>query len=228
MNLVEAQSEKATQRLLQIIDRNRHGKKVGAFAVCSAHPSVIAAAIRQAMEDGSLLLVESTSSQVNQFGGYTGQTPDEFAKFVLSEAARAGLPSERVMLGGDHLGPYPWREEASDTALQKACELVRKCVLAGYGKIHLDASLACADDGKPGPDECTIAKRAAILCRAAESAHSGRPANPSPPCYVIGTEVPAPGGESAPGGPPSVTPAENVRHTLKVFRARMNFLYFAC
>jgi D-tagatose-1,6-bisphosphate aldolase subunit GatZ/KbaZ len=215
---VEARTENASQRLQNVVHRNRSSEKAGVHAVCSAHPSVIAAAIQQAIQDNSVLLVESTSSQVNQFGGYTKQTPDQFAKFVFSAAARAGLPSERVLLGGDHLGPHPWREETSDAALHKACELVRRCVLAGYGKIHLDTSMACADDAKTGPDERTIAHRAAILCHAAESAHVQLPAGASPLLYVIGTEVPAPGGESLPGRPPAPTPAENVRRTLEAFR----------
>ena len=215
---MEARTENASQRLQDVIHRNRRGEKAGVYAVCSAHPSVIAAAIQQSIEDGSVLLVESTSSQVNQFGGYTGQTPDQFAKFVHSAAVRAGLPGKRVLLGGDHLGPYPWREQASETALQKACELVRRCVLAGYGKIHLDASMACADDGKRGPDERTIAHRAATLCRAAETAHTELPAGSAPLLYVIGTEVPAPGGESVVGGPPATTPVESMRHTVEVFR----------
>ena len=215
---MEARTTNASQPLQDIVRRNRRGVRAGVYAVCSAHPSVIAAAVQRAIEDGSVLLVESTSSQVNQFGGYTGQTPDEFARFVHSVAARAGLPGERVLLGGDHLGPYPWREHASDAALQKACELVRRCVLAGYGKIHLDASMACADDPESGPDERTIARRAAILCRAAETAHTELPAGSSPLLYVIGTEVPAPGGESVAGQPPATTPAENVQHTLEVFR----------
>jgi D-tagatose-1,6-bisphosphate aldolase subunit GatZ/KbaZ len=104
---VEAQSDNATQRLLDVIRRNGRCQRLGAYAVCSAHPSVIVAAVQQAIEDGSVLLVESTSSQVNQFGGYTGQTPDQFAKFVCSAAASAGLPSERVVLGSDHLGSLP-------------------------------------------------------------------------------------------------------------------------
>lgn len=216
---METQSQNASQRLLKIIQRNRRSEKVGVYAVCSAHPSVIAAAIQQTIEDGSILLVESTSSQVNQFGGYTGQTPDQFAEFVHTAAARAGLPKGRVLLGGDHLGPYPWREQPSEAALQKACELVRRCVLAGYGKIHLDASMACADDGPAGPDEHTIANRAALLCRAAESAHAELPSGSSPLLYVIGTEVPVPGGESLTGRPPAATPAENVRLTLEAFRA---------
>jgi D-tagatose-1,6-bisphosphate aldolase subunit GatZ/KbaZ len=215
---VEAPNKNASQRLQEVIHRNRRGEQAGIYAVCSAHPSVIAAAIEQAIGDGSVFLVESTSSQVNQFGGYTGQTPEQFANFVHSAAARAGLPKERVSIGGDHLGPYPWREQASGAALQKASELVRRCVLAGYGKIHLDASMACADDGNTGPDERTVAHRAALLCRAAETAHAGLPASSAPLLYVIGTEVPAPGGESVAGQPPATTPAESMRHTLEAFR----------
>ena len=215
---MDVHSDNASQELQGIVRRNRRSERVGVYSVCSAHPSVIDAAIQQAMQDGSLLLIESTSSQVNQFGGYTGQTPDQFAAFIHSAAARAGFPRERLLLGGDHLGPYPWREQSSDAALQKACELVRRCVLAGYGKIHLDASMACADDGQSGPDEHTVAHRAAILCRAAETAHAKLAAGVPSPFYVIGTEVPVPGGESAAGQPPAITPAENVGRTLETFR----------
>jgi D-tagatose-1,6-bisphosphate aldolase subunit GatZ/KbaZ len=203
--------------LQEIIRRNRRGERVGAYAVCSAHPSVLAAAVQQAVEDDSVLHVESTSSQVNQSGGYTGQTPSQFAEFVHSAAQQAGLPRERVLLGGDHLGPYPWREQPSEAAMHNARELVRACVLAGYSKIHLDASMACADDSTNGPDEKTIARRAAILCRAAETALEDLPPGAAPILYVIGTEVPAPGGESLRGEPPAVTLAGNVNHTLELF-----------
>ncbi len=216
---MEPRPKNASERLREIIRRNRRSEKVGVYAVCSAHPSVIAAAVQQAVEDESVLHVESTSSQVNQLGGYTGQTPSQFAEFVHSAAQQGGLPRDRVLLGGDHLGPYPWREQPWDLALHNARELVRSCVLAGYQKIHLDASMACADDPTSGPDQRTIAQRAAILCRAAESAFEDFPEGFSPPLYVIGTEVPAPGGESLPGAPPAVSPAGQVDETLELFRA---------
>jgi D-tagatose-1,6-bisphosphate aldolase subunit GatZ/KbaZ len=216
---VEPQPKNASARLQQIIGRNRRGENVGVYAVCSAHPSVIAAAVRQALEDESVLLVESTSSQVNQSGGYTGQTPPQFADFVGSAMRRAGLPPQRVLLGGDHLGPYPWRDQPAAVAMSNACELVRACVLAGYNKIHLDASMACADDGKSAPGESTIAQRAAILCRAAESAFEHLPPGSSPLVYVIGTEIPAPGGESLAGNPPTVSPSDQIPCTLELFRA---------
>jgi len=185
--------------------------------VCSAHPAVIEAAVQQALEDDSLLLVESTSSQVNQFGGYTGLTPREFAEFVHSVARKAGLPTEKVVLGGDHLGPFPWRPEASVFALKKACTLVHDCVAAGYQKIHLDASMPCGDD-KGVITERTVADRAAILCQAAEEAYRELPSGCPQLVYVIGTEVPAPGGESVDVHSPAVTKADDAHRTLETFR----------
>src|SRR5947208_1140484 len=95
----------AAQQLRHIFSRNRSGERVGTYAVCSAHPAVLQAGVTQAVEDGSILHVESTSSQVNQFGGYTGQTPKQFAQSIRDLAAQFGLPKERVLLGADHLGP---------------------------------------------------------------------------------------------------------------------------
>ena len=43
--------------------------------MCSAHPTVVEAAIAQAAADGSYVLIEATSNQVDQFGGYTGLRP---------------------------------------------------------------------------------------------------------------------------------------------------------
>lgn len=204
--------------LQRLIDRNRRGEKSGTYAVCSAHPTVLDAAVQQALEDDSLLHVESTSSQVNQLGGYIGQTPRQFADFVHSTAQRAGLSSQQILLGGDHLGPFPWRNEPANAALEKACELVRACVIAGYKKIHLDASMSCADDKEIGLDEKVIATRAALLCDAAERAHHELPSESPQPLYVIGSEVPPPGGELEPGQPPAITPVENIHRTLEIFK----------
>jgi D-tagatose-1,6-bisphosphate aldolase subunit GatZ/KbaZ len=208
----------AGERLQDVIRRNRSSQAVGVYAVCSAHAAVIAAAAREARENESVLHVESTSGQVNQLGGYTGQNPEQFAGFVRAEARHAGLSDHRVLLGGDHLGPFPWRCEPAAAALDKAHGLVRACVLAGYQKIHLDASMACADDRKTGPDERTIADRAAALCETAENAFRELPPNSPPLLYVVGSEVPAPGGESHPEESISVTTAGDVQSTLDKFK----------
>jgi D-tagatose-1,6-bisphosphate aldolase subunit GatZ/KbaZ len=117
----------AGANLRTIIQRNRASEPAGEYAVCSAHPQVIAAAAHQAFNDGSFLHVESTSNQVNQFGGYTGQAPEQFAMFVRSIARRAGVSDDRILLGGDHLGPYPWRHEPASAAMEKAQNLVGAC-----------------------------------------------------------------------------------------------------
>jgi len=115
----------ACKWLQTVLERNRLQEPVGIYSVCSANVWMLEAAMRQALAHQSALCIESTSNQVNQFGGYTGLTPPQFEKFVRSIARRVGFPEQRILLGSDHLGPYPWRHEASGTALAKACELVR-------------------------------------------------------------------------------------------------------
>lgn len=52
--------------------------------------------------------------------------------------------------------------------MEKSVELIKAYVAAGFSKIHLDASMSCADDPTP-LDPMVVAKRAALLCRAAEA-----------------------------------------------------------
>ena len=52
----------------------------GIYSICSAHPWVLGAAMKQALDDGTPLLIESTSNQVDQFGGYTGMKPADFVR----------------------------------------------------------------------------------------------------------------------------------------------------
>ena len=167
------------------------GRRPGLTSVCSAHPLVIEAALQEAAATGAIACIEATCNQVNQDGGYTGMTPADFRAFVLGIAARLGFPAENILFGGDHLGPNPWRKGPADTAMAKAITMTRAYAAAGFGKIHLDASMSCADDPVPlAPD--IMAARAALLARAAEegAASAHHPA----PAYIIGTEVPVPGG----------------------------------
>jgi D-tagatose-1,6-bisphosphate aldolase subunit GatZ/KbaZ len=179
------------QALLQFVQRHKSRDPVGITAVCSAHPVVLEAALTEAARQGQVVLVEATSNQVNQFGGYTGMRPADFHRFVSGIAARCGVPASQLLLGGDHLGPNCWQDEPSEVAMARAEALVADYVRAGFRKIHLDCSMACADDGLPLPDSL-VAARAARLALACEQAW--REAGGEPPVYVIGTEVPVPGG----------------------------------
>ncbi|MFO7707168.1 MAG: class II D-tagatose-bisphosphate aldolase, non-catalytic subunit [Desulfobacterales bacterium] len=170
------------------------GRRGGAYAVCSAHPDVLAAALELSAESGGPLLVEATAGQVNQFGGYTGMTPARFAAFLKSIAQGLGFPRERLILGADHLGPTVWRAEPAAAAMAKAAELARRCVAAGFAKIHLDTGFGCSDDEGPILPPAKAAERAVALCRACEEQAARLPAGRPPPIYVIGAEVPLPGG----------------------------------
>ncbi len=172
-----------------MIDSRKSGTARGIYSVCSSNEYVLEASFMQALEDDSFLLVESTCNQVNQYGGYTGMTPRVFADFMKKKAAGTGFPSERLILGGDHLGPTVWTGEPAEVAMDKSRKLVKEYAEAGFTKIHLDASASCADDPVPLPDE-TVAARAAQLCAVAESCRQPG----VDPVYVVGTEVPVPGG----------------------------------
>lgn len=181
----------AAELLRDLLARNRQGAGLGLYSVCSGHPRVLEAAMQQALADGSPLLIESTSNQVDQFGGYTGMTPDRFVALVHATAAAMHFPRERLLLGGDHLGPNVWQQEPAEPALAKAEDQVTAYVHAGYLKLHLDTTMACGDDPAPALPPEVIAERTARLCAAAERAAQGRP---QAPLYVIGSDVPIPGG----------------------------------
>ena len=191
----------------------------GITSICSAHPLVLRSAFEQALEDGSSVLVESTSNQVNQAGGYTGFSPAQFVALVRGLAAEEGLPEERLVLGGDHLGPHPWKAAGSVVAMGHAAEMMRQYASAGYAKLHLDASMACADDAGGEGEDALAAARTADLAAAAEEACAGRPASSPLPLYVIGTEVPAPGGQAARAeAGPSVTRVADAERALELTR----------
>jgi len=193
----------------------RSGAPKGIPSVCSSHPLVIRAAAREAARSEEPLLIEATCNQVNQFGGYTGMQPSDFVRRTLAIAREESLPPERLIFGGDHLGPNPWRKGSPDSAMRKAEQMVDAYVRAGFRKIHLDASIACA--GEPSAlGDTVVAERAARLAAKAERAASA--SGCEPPLYVIGTEVPPPGGAHHAIQEIEPTSLASVRNTLDIHR----------
>ncbi len=188
----------------------------GIYAICSAHPWVLAAAMKQALADGTPLLIESTSNQVDQFGGYTGMKPADFVRFVHLIADRVGLPRTRLILGGDHLGPNAWRSLPAEEAMQRAEALIDAYVSAGFSKIHLDTSMSCGDDPVRLSDD-VVAARASRLCAIAEAA-AEREGIGQKPVYIIGTEVPVPGGAAEELETVEVTSHDAALDTVAVHR----------
>jgi D-tagatose-1,6-bisphosphate aldolase subunit GatZ/KbaZ len=190
----------------EVMARHKAGCCVGVYSACSAHPLVIEAALNHARRGNGPVLIEATSNQVNQDGGYTGMRPADFSRFVLAMATRLGVSSGEVLLGGDHLGPNCWQNLPAEAAMIKSEQLIADYVAAGFRKIHLDCSMSCADDPTPLND-AVVAQRAARLCVVAEKTWNR--VGGEAPVYVVGTEVPVPGGatesltELAPTEPPA-------------------------
>ena len=198
-----------------LIKEQKAGRDVAICSICSANEFVIEAAMEDGRENALMVLVEATANQVNQFGGYTGMHPADFIAFVRRIARKTGLNEESLILGGDHLGPLTWQGDAEGTAMAKAEALVSQYVSAGFTKIHLDTTMRLADDpAERRLSDSVIARRAARLCAAAEAvAVEGKPV------YVIGSEVPVPGGATENEDFVSVTKPEDLQSTIDAFKS---------
>jgi D-tagatose-bisphosphate aldolase class II non-catalytic subunit len=180
----------STAPLLDLPRQHRAGNRIGIVSICSAHPLVIESALIAGRENQHVVLIEATCNQVNQDGGYTGMTPLDFRQFVEAIAAKVGFDTKRLILGGDHLGPNPWKHLPADEAMAKSRVMIAAFAAAGFTKLHLDTSMGCWGEPVALPDAVT-AERAALLAEAAEGT---LPAGGDRPVYIIGTEVPVPGG----------------------------------
>ncbi len=211
----------ALQAFFDLVGQHDRGQTPGMTSICSAHPWVIRASLEEAQDRTGPVVIEATCNQVNQDGGYTGMTPADFRDFVWKIAAECGFETARILLGGDHLGPNPWRATPAKAAMEKAQAMVFDYAKAGFSKIHLDASMACAGDPTPLPPT-VIAQRAAVLAAGAEA--GAKAGGHPPPGYIIGTEVPVPGG--ATHGLDKITPtsATDAAETIALHKASFNAL----
>lgn len=200
--------------LRQIIARNRAGETIAIPSVCTAHPDVLEACLTLAETLDQPIVVEATSNQVNQDGGYTGLKPADFIRFVKDIATRARVCEARVHFGGDHLGPQAWRKLPADQAMTRAHRLVADYAAAGFTKIHLDCSEGCANEPAQLADAITATRSAALAATALQHAP-----DPDSLLFVIGTEVPPPGGARTDdhGLIPPTTP-ESAKATLAAHR----------
>jgi len=199
--------------LEDVVTAQKRGEAKGITSVCSAHLYVIKQTLKVCETFRVSPLIESTCNQVNQFGGYTGMTPKDFVAYVRRIAEENSFPFEKIILGGDHLGPNVWQDEPAESAMKKAEVLIRDYVKAGFVKIHLDCSMRLADDPLEALNPEVVAMRAAQLAKIAEMAEYH-----SAPRYTIGTEVPVPGGAQEYEDSVRVTKVEDARATIEIHR----------
>lgn len=166
-----------------------------------------------ALKTGETIVLEATSNQVNQDGGYTGMQPKDFCALAYEIADKVGLAHSNIILGGDHLGPNCWQHLTSDEAMSKSDFMIREYVKSGFRKIHLDCSMSCFDDPTPLGDDL-VADRAARLCAVAEA--TWKEFGGEPPVYIVGTEVPVPGGAQENLDELALTSVEAAKQTIEI------------
>lgn len=210
--------------LLEIVSKRSRGIHCGVPSFCCANKIVIEAVLEQSLRFGDKPLIEATSNQVNQDGGYMDMTPQDFTNYVYSIADKRGIFRENIIIGGDHMGPLPWVNLPAKEAMENAKVLVSSCVKAGYMKIHLDTSMRLGDDSRTErlSDE-VIAERGAILYKACEEAYQELlETNPNAihPVFVIGSEVPVPGGIQDDAEIFEVTKPSDFENTLDAYKKK--------
>ena len=207
---------------LKAIFSGQMPNQTGAFSVCTANPLVLRSSMMHAKKHNYVVVIEATANQVNQFGGYTGMQPQDYADLIENIRREVGLAKEQIILGGDHLGPLTWQNLPESEAMENAKVLVSAFTRAGFTKIHLDTSMRVADDDQTAAlDVRVCARRGAILANCVAAAYAERKAeNPDAvkPVLVIGSEVPIPGGSQEHEDSITPTAPEEFRRQYQVFR----------
>lgn len=206
--------------LKTILASRKTNKSVGIPSYCTANDLVIKSLLKRAAETKVPVLIEATANQVNQYGGYTGMKPADFMKFVHDLADEVGCDKSLIFLGGDHLGPLNWQKLDEAEAMEKSKVLVYEYVKAGFTKIHLDTSMKVASDDKNAMLETkVIAERGAILFKECMKAFAEiDDGTKVRPVFIIGSEVPIPGGATEVEEGIAVTKVADFYDTVKTYK----------
>jgi D-tagatose-1,6-bisphosphate aldolase subunit GatZ/KbaZ len=202
---------------------NRHESNIkGVYSACTANATVLKACLVKAKATDTPIVIEATANQVDQYGGYTGMKPIDFKNMVKDLCIEVGYDFNRVILGGDHLGPLTFVGYDEAKAMEEAKELVKQYVLAGFTKIHIDTSMKISSDDQHVmlPTQ-VIAQRASVLMEVANQAFKElKKKDPQAvaPCFIVGSEVPIPGGEQEEVDTLEVTKVKDFQNQVAIFK----------
>ncbi len=207
----------------EIVRLQKRGIPVGITSICSANKMVLEAVMKRALTLNNDVLIEATANQVNQFGGYTGMKPADFVEFVYEIADKMSFPKNKLILAGDHLGPLTWADLDEEVAMANAEQLVYDFVKAGFTKIHLDTSMKLGSDPVEGMLQTEViadrGARLAVKCKQGYAEFLEENPDAMPPVYVIGSEVPIPGGaQEEEEEALQVTKVADFKETVSVFQ----------
>ena len=208
--------------LQRMMEKRKQGELCGIPSYCTANELVLEEILLRAKERNCPVLIEATANQVNQYGGYTGMQPKDFYKKVFDMAKKLEVKEELIILGGDHLGPLTWQDEPEAEAMKKAEELVYQYAAAGFTKIHLDTSMKLADDPEGALSTETVARRGVqlyqVCMQAYETLRRQKP-DAMRPVFIIGSEVPIPGGAQEAEDSLAVTRPDAFAETVHTYRS---------
>lgn len=208
--------------LKDIVKNQKEGGHAGCYSACTSNKWVIETVFEKAKEDDSFAVIEATANQVNQFGGYTGMKPADYKNMVFQIAEKVGFEKSKIILGGDHLGPLVWQKEDPDIAMKYSRQLIDEYIMAGYTKIHIDTSMRLSGDSLTErlSDEIIAERSAELYKQAKESFLNYKKQNPDAqePVFIIGSEVPIPGGAEENEDSVAVTKTDDFIRTVEIFK----------
>jgi D-tagatose-1,6-bisphosphate aldolase subunit GatZ/KbaZ len=159
----------------------------GIPSFCTSNTIVLKSLLNFCKNKNLPILVETTSNQVNQYGGYSRNKPKDFIKKMTNLVNKINFNKKNIFYGGDHLGPLPWKKNKSGKALKNSIKLIDSYLKAKYSKIHIDTSIKCSDDKSLSNNEVFL--RAKFILRNLRKKNLLKKV-----FLVFGTEVPLSGG----------------------------------
>jgi len=117
----------------------KEGNHWVAMAVNTRHEIAIPGIIKASMELNAPVIYELALSESDLSGGYTGLTPADFIKLVVSLNDKMGNAGEKAVPFTCHRD-HTTVQEASRKAFDKADAIIKASIEAGYGSFSIDVS----------------------------------------------------------------------------------------
>lgn len=208
--------------LKELVLKQKNNEAIGIYSACSSNEFVLKAVLKRAKQLNSIVLIEATANQVDQFGGYSGMKPLDFKNYIYDLAKEIDFDINNIILGGDHLGPLTFSKYDEARAMDLADTLIYDYVYAGFTKIHLDTSMKLlSDDQNTILSDEIIAKRALRLFKVAMKAYEDlKKIKPDAikPVFIVGSEVPIPGGAISSDAQMNITKPADFIKTYNCFK----------
>ncbi len=125
--------------------KSLHGMDITLLAVCPNSEAVLAAGVKAAALNNSVMLFAATLNQVDLDGGYTGWTPEQFAQKINAFAEKYGCESD-LYACLDHGGPWLKDKDTTnqltfDETFRNVKSSIEACIKAGYALLHIDPTV---------------------------------------------------------------------------------------